>query len=200
MYNACCLFKHVSTWKERKPNEQWTQCTLFTVTWYLTWWHTPHTIILINPLFQQKKKNIYVQICHHFSPYVCPGICTRSSTYLSNAVEWIEVELLARVEEQILTHSLFVLARHGRDLNWGQLLPKQRLTARSRVLRGFHVLVRAFFGRELGPQLWLGTFRGSHLASGHSMIRINFRFRSWRKSTRGTQLAGRPDARRDELE
>ena len=112
--------------------------------------HPTHNYIN-KPTVSAKKK--CVQICHHFSPYVCPGICTRPSTYLSNAVEWIEVELLARVEEQILTHSLFVLARHGRDLNWGQLLPKQRLTARSRVLRGFHVLVRAFFGRELGPQL-----------------------------------------------
>jgi hypothetical protein len=47
-----------------------------------------------------------------------------SFTYLSNAVKGIKVELLARVEEEKLTHPLFVLAGHARNLNWGQFFPK----------------------------------------------------------------------------
>ena len=136
-----------------------------------------------------------LQICHilmySFLAYVlCLRVCACSLTHLSNAVEGIEVELLARVEEKKFTHTVFVLAGHGRHLNWGQFFPEQWLTARSTVLRGFHVLVRAFFGGKLGSQLGWGTFRGSHLASGHNMIRIHFRFRSHRKSAKVP--AGRP--------
>ena len=142
-----------------------------------------------------------LQICHilmySFLAYVlCLRVCACSLTHLSNAVEGIEVELLARVEEKKFTHTVFVLAGHGRHLNWGQFFPEQWLTARSTVLRGFHVLVRAFFGGKLGSQLGWGTFRGSHLASGHNMIRIHFRFRSHRKSAKvPAGRAGPPAAR-----
>ena len=119
-------------------------------------------------------------------------VCACSLIHLSNALEGIKVELLARVEQKILTHTIFVLARHCRHLNRGQFFAKERLAARSTVLRGFYVLVQAFFGRELGSQLRWGTFRGSHLALGHNMISMYFRFRIYRKSASASRPRGRP--------